>query len=227
MVALSAGCGSGRLSSIVAPSSRASTSSVGWTEHFEQLDRQRWREVVFTGHTQYEAVTLDGRRCLKASSHHSASLLVSRARFNPHREPWLSWDWRVDHFVEREALARKEGSDAAARVYVYFNTWGLPWQKHSLAYVWSSTLPVGTIVTSPFASTTKMLVVEQGPQALGQWRRERRNLVDDYMRAFHTSPPAVLAIGLMSDSDNTHSESLAYFDELRVSHDEAVPDSSF
>ena len=47
-----------------------------------------------------------------------------------------------------------------------------------------------------------------------------RNLQDDYERCFGTSKlPKVIAIGLMSDTDNTHGEALAYFDELRVTRE--------
>lgn len=188
-----------------------------WAESFDALNRQRWREVELRGRTQYEAVTLDGRHCLRAFSHDGASILVSAVRESPDGSLWLSWEWRVDQLVSGEALDRKDGSDAAARVYVYFESPGLPWQKRSVDYVWSASLPVGTMLSSPFSSSSKIIVVERGDAALGQWRTVKRNLGADYLRCFGRPAPRVVAIGIMSDTDNTHTRSLAYFDELRIS----------
>lgn len=168
-------------------------------------------------HTRYETTVLDGRSCLRAQSSAAASILLSAVRFDPETYEWLAWEWRVDQLVEGEALERKEGSDAAARVYVYFETKGLPWQKRSLDYVWSALLPVGTILDSAYSSESKIIVVESGSAPLGQWRTVERNLEDDYKRCFDEDLPDVIAIGLMSDTDDTGGRTLAYFDELRVS----------
>ncbi len=191
--------------------------SIAWHESFNTLDPTQWREVSVHEQTLYQVVELDGRRCVKAQSHAGASILLHAIRFKPKRYPWFSWEWRVDRFVDGEALERKDGSDAAARVYVYFDTKGLPWQKKNLDYVWSAVLPVGTMMSSAYRSESKILVVESGAQTRGQWRRVERNLVDDYARAFgNNNLPDVVAIGVMTDADNTRGEALAYFDELRV-----------
>ena len=49
-----------------------------------------------------------------------------------------------------------------------------------------------------------------------QWRSVERNLREDYRRCFKDTAPQVMAIGLMSDTDNTHGRAMAYFDEVRV-----------
>jgi len=188
-----------------------------WLEPFDELNPSQWHNVEVRGHTEYHVVELDGSRCLKAYSRAGASILLKTVRFNPDTYEWLSWRWRVDQLVQGEDLTRKEGSDAAARVYVYFDTKGLPWQKRSLDYVWSASLPVGTILESAYSHSSKMIVVESGASQLRQWRTVERNLEDDYKRCFGESPPDVIAIGVMNDTDNTGHEALAYFDDVRVS----------
>jgi hypothetical protein len=116
-------------------------------------------------------------------------------------------------------LGRKDGSDASARVYVYFETPGLPWQKRSLDYVWSTALPAGTILESAYSKTSKIIVVDTGTDSRGQWRGAVRNIEDDYRRCFGENPPAVVSIGVMVDTDNTRSDALAYFDDIRVSRE--------
>ncbi len=199
------------------------SSPIVWSEPFDLLDSNRWREIELAGHTQYQAVTLDGRACLKAESRAAASILVSQVEFNPDTHEWLSWDWRVDRHVAEEALDRPEGSDAAARVYVYFKSKGLPWQKRNLDYVWSATQPVGTILTSAYSSMSKIIVVESGTVHLGQWRHVERNVEDDYRQAFGDDPPDVVAIGLMTDTDNTQGEAIAYFDDVRINRVPGAP----
>ena len=200
------------------------TRPVFWSESFDEVNPEHWREVEVRRHTQYEAVDLHGRRCLRVASLNGASILLRPMRFDAHTYEWLSWDWRVDQPVEKEVLSDKSGSDAAARVYVYFDTQGLPWQKRSLDYVWSDSLPSGTVLNSAFSSDSKIIVVDSGRSALGQWRHVERNLQDDFERSFGKPMPQVLAIGVMGDSDNTEGESLAYVDDLRLSRLPAPPD---
>lgn len=187
-----------------------------WHEPFDELDPEHWRDVEVRGHSDYAVVQLEGRSCLRASSRLSGSILVHPTRYDADTYEIVSWQWRVEHPVAGEALRTKNGSDAPARLYVYFDTPGLPWQKRSIDYVWSSSLPEGTELTSAYSSSSKIIIVDGGPGRVGQWRTITRNVQDDYRRLFGGKLPDVVAIGIMTDSDNSDGESLAFFDELRV-----------
>ena len=197
---------------------------IAWTEPFDALKLDEWRDVEVKGHTAYEAVELSGRRCLRATSHAAASILLHALRVDIDDHRWFSWDWRVDQLVEGEALHEKRGSDAAARVYVYFESNGLPWRKRNIDYVWSATLPVGTMLESAFTSTSKIIVVESGAASLGTWRHVTRNVAADYVRCFSGKPPRAIAVGLMTDADNTGTSALAYFDDLQFTR--TAPDAT-
>ena len=198
--------------------------AIVWSESFDEVNPEHWREVEVRRHTLYEATDLDGRRCLRVESRNGASILLRPMRFDADTYAWLSWDWRVDRHVEREALSDKGGSDVAARIYVYFDSQGLPWQKRSLDYVWSASLPVGTVMNSAFSADSKIIVVDSG--SAGQWRHVERNLQKDFERSFGKPMPSAIAIGVMGDSDNTEGDSLAYVDELRLSRDPLWPSSA-
>lgn len=58
--------------------SGTSDASVIWQETFETVHSPRWREVSLKGHTHYQTLILDERRCLQAQSHSAASICVSR-----------------------------------------------------------------------------------------------------------------------------------------------------
>ncbi|MBI3324941.1 MAG: DUF3047 domain-containing protein [Candidatus Omnitrophica bacterium] len=193
-------------------------------EPFQRLDPGQWREVEVRGRTRYSVEESEGS--LKADSRAAASVLLHAVEFDVHDYPWLSWRWRVDQLVEKEDLRRKRGSDASARVYVYFNnTGGLPWQKRSLDYVWSGSLPVGTQLRSAYTNQSKIVVMDSGTEHLGQWRRVSRNLLEDYRRLFGEEPPKAAAVGLMVDTDNTRSQASARFDDVMISR-QRPPDAS-
>jgi len=54
-----------------------------WTETFDELHPEQWREVEVHGRTAYQAITIDGRRCLQAESRAAASVLLHSLRFDP------------------------------------------------------------------------------------------------------------------------------------------------
>lgn len=192
-------------------------------EPFDQLNRSRWREIEVNGRTQYTIEADGSSSSLKAHSHAAASILLTLFRFDPDAYPWLSWRWRIGHPVADEDLTQQGTSDAAARVYVYFNTPGLPWQKRNIDYVWSAHLPIGTVLDSAFSAHSKILVVDSGLDSAADWRLMSRNLVEDYQRCFGEPPPDVVAIGMMTDTDSMQTEAIAYYDDVMVTHEPPRP----
>jgi hypothetical protein len=85
-----------------------------------------------------------------------------------------------------------------------------------IKYVWSSSLPKGTVTESPYAKKTKIIVLENGSSPLGQWITEEVNVYEDYKRLFHKEPDEVRAIGILTDADDTSSEAMADYDDVCV-----------
>jgi hypothetical protein len=218
LAGLAAGCASRRVTvPLMPPFLPAARPAVFWEERFDTLDPDRWREVSVRRRTDYSVAELNGRSCLRAASRNGASVLLAAVAFEPDGDDTIAWDWRVDTFVKGESLREKSGSDAPVRVYVYFETGGMPWQKRSLDYVWSATLPAGTVIGSAFSPLSKIIVANSGTEGAGQWTTVERNLEQDYLLAFGSGPvPRVIAIGLMTDSDNSQGEALAYYDDIRI-----------
>ena len=218
-ILMAGGC-SGRAMRVprMPPAPHADGSTTLFSEAFDLLDPAQWREVVVKGQTHYSIDARNAGTFLKAHATGGASILLHPVSFDPNEQPWLSWRWQVERFVDGENLYRKEGSDASARVYVYFETRGLPWQKRNIDYVWSRALPVGTILNSAFSKASKIVVVDSGTESPGAWRSVSRNIKEDYQRCFgKAASPRIIAIGLMADADNTRSEALAYFDDVAIS----------
>jgi hypothetical protein len=58
--------------------------------------------------------------------------------------------------------------------------------------------------------------VNSGADSLNQWLTVRRNLVDDYKKAFGSNPGNLIAIGVKTDSDSTRSSAQADYDDIRL-----------
>jgi hypothetical protein len=61
-----------------------------------------------------------------------------------------------------------------------------------------------------------MVAVESGTERVGEWLVERRNVLADYRRLFGEEPPAVGAIAIMTDTDNTGASAEAWYDDLQI-----------
>jgi hypothetical protein len=196
----------------------------GWKPlHFKKIPQ----------HTLYTVEREGDHGFLKAVSRASASGLYKPLDFDLRSYPVLRWRWRVENILQKADEKTKAGDDYAARVYVTFRydpdratlwektkyeTYRLLYGEYppsaSLNYVWASRLPKGETLISPYTDRSRTIAVESGIEGLGEWREESRNVVEDYRRAFGHEPPPILAIAIMTDTDNTGESAVAYYDDL-------------
>jgi hypothetical protein len=176
----------------------------------------------FKHDTRYTVVADGNRQVLQAQAEGAASLYGTA--FMPARpaNAWLRWSWKTDALVPRADNSDRHTEDAPLRVVVAFDgdATKLPFAERTqrkmaqtltgrappyaaLMYIWGSREAPGTIIASAHTSQIKMVVVQSGTDGLGQWHDVRRNLRDDYRRAFGTAPGPVVAIAAMTDTDNT------------------------
>jgi hypothetical protein len=202
-----------------APASSRAQSAVG--EDFEhgvphgwateglgpQPDKGRVEDDQETGGNHFLRISTDG-------SFYSFGIDTP---FDPEQYPVLTWRWRVERMPTRADISTRSGDDAAARLFVVFRDAADPSIKRKLEYVWDTTHPPGTIIPDPYSpDTMKAVVLESGSTKLGQWIPEKVNLVSDYQRAFGTKPGRVKTIAFASNSEETHSATVADFDDLQI-----------
>lgn len=183
--------------------------------------------------TAYRLVGDEGVTVLRADAQASASALVYKVSAAAGADPVLQWRWKVSDVLKTSNPATREGEDYAARVYVMFD---YPLERLPLAdrmrvmlarafydpsvpaaalcYVWDSRLPAGTVLKSPYTSRVRIIVADSGPQHAGQWRTVERNVADDFRQAFGEEPPAVSAVALATDTDNTREKVTAWYGDI-------------
>ena len=194
-----------------------------------------WKPLTFKKverHTHYEVVKDGSTSVVKAVSEASASGLTKEVTIDPHEYPIVRWRWKVENLLQKGNVNRKDGDDYPARLYITFAyepakvSFGrkLKYQAGrvlfgdipigALNYIWDGKSPVGTVVDNAFTDFAKMIVVESGPQRIGTWVEEERNVYEDYRLAFGEEPPAISGVAIMSDTDNTKERAVAYYGDI-------------
>ncbi len=195
----------------------------------EPLSAQGWKEHSFHEKTRFEvqkdggeAVVRDGGKELfvRASSSQSSSALYRGVNLHRSGNPHLSWEWKVTRFPSNKrnkVFASKGDNDFGARVYVVFGS-RIPLTSEVIQYVWDDHFPVGTVSESPYSKKVKVLVIRSGPlKSKDEWMVEERDLRKDYERLFGRKlKQPVTAIGFTTDSDNTGTDSEAFFRRFAV-----------
>ena len=191
--------------------------------------------------TKYAVVRDGGATVLKATAVGAASAWVHLVEADPKRTPMLEWRWRVDALVDGADNADPKKEDAPVRIIVGFSgdKSTLPDKEQrrfsmakklsgrdapfaTLMYIWANGQPVDTVIPSAHTSQLKMIVVESGPAGLGAWRDYRRNLVEDYRRAFGGEPGRIVGFAAMTDTDNTGATAEGLYGPIRLGCSNAV-----
>ena len=213
---------------VAVPVFASNQTAILFSENFETGLTDRWVEQGFPSITRKNAFSLavepNGNHYLNVESAQSYSAKGVRIAFSPEQCPHLSWRWNVSNVIEAADLSRKEGDDAAAKLYVVLagpSVWK-PFDKRILVYLWDNRAPVGAIYPNAWLpEKERMVILESGATKVGQWVSERVNLLEDFKRAFPGEDPGkVEGVAFLADTDNTRSEVSAGFDDLMIRCDE-------
>jgi hypothetical protein len=196
------------------PTPSALASDILLDDYQQGIGKNR-KEKSFKGSTRYEVVREDGQLCIKATSEASASALYYEIEFDPRDYPFLAWRWKVSNILAKGDELNKEGDDYAARVYVVFPS-ALFWRTKAINYIWANKLPAGQAVPNPFTSNACMIAVQSGPSLVGQWLEEKRDLLEDYRKCFGEDPGKAGAVAIMTDTDNTGEQAVAWYCPIRL-----------
>lgn len=184
-------------------------------------------------HTAYALVADEGRTVLRARADASSSGIIRELRADPATHPILAWRWKATRLVAKGDLATREGDDYAARLYVTFDldtallgaadrmriglarmVYGPRVPVAALCYVWDGRAPVGTIVPNAYTDRVRMVVADSGPAKLGAWVSHERDVAADFRKAFAMEAPAVNAVIVSTDTDNSGESVETYYGDI-------------
>jgi hypothetical protein len=199
-----------------------------------------WRPALLPRQTKpqshFDVVDLDGARVLKVESPASYGNLLHLVGAHDGAVHVLSWRWRLDRAIEGADLRYKPTDDAAVKVCVLFDhnldrvpfverqvlRWaramsGEPLPAATLCYVWAPEQVASALLPSAYTRRMRWIVLQGSGSPLAAWHAERRDLREDFLRAFGdeaSEMPPIAAVLVGADADNTGGHGLAYVADL-------------
>lgn len=206
------------------------------TASLAQQGGQPWRHLPLPGKraTSFKSTPVDGREAMEVLAESSASMLRKQLRIEPGDLGQLRFSWKVPELIAAADLAARDADDAPVRLVLAFEgdrsrfsarnamlselaraLTGEEMPYATLMYVWCNSRAPGTVVHNPRTDRIRKIVVESGEQRLGQWLDYARDVRADFLQAFGEEPGALVAVGIMTDSDNTDSVVRAWYGPLQ------------
>lgn len=196
-----------------------------------------WQHFQLPGKaaTQYRWSSKEGVPCWHATANRSASMWRRQLHVPADRLGEVEFSWWVPHIVEGADVRQADTEDAPARMIFAFegdesrlslrnrmlfemarSLTGEAPPYATLMYVWANHLAPDDMVINPRIDRIRKIVVESGSGNLKRWRHYRRDLREDFRRAFGEEPGALVGIALMTDADNTGTHAEAWYGDIRV-----------
>ena len=198
-----------------------------------------WRPWVLSRmkkSTAYKLVLDDGKTVISAKAEASASgLMHPLANLDAKSYPQLSWRWKVEDLIKGADNTRRSLEDSPVRLVVTFAgdlnkldfgekmffsqvkaISGQQMPYATLMYIWENRAHKETVIANGHTARIKMIVAESGHDKVGHWQEVRRNLYEDYKKAFGEEPGAITAIGIMTDTDNTGELAHAWYGDISL-----------
>lgn len=193
--------------------------------------RSPWQHRSFPGKTpnQFAYLTLDGRPAVAVQSKAAVSVLRQLVQVEPEQLASLRFSWRKLALIADANMALRDKDDALRIVLAFdgdrsrlsardqmmselaLTLTGEEMPYATLMYVWCNQREVGSVITNPRTDRIRKLVLESGGAGLGQWLDYERDIRADYRRVFGEEPGRLMAVGLMTDTDNTRGSALTWY----------------
>jgi len=195
-----------------------------------------WTHREFPGKraSLYRSARIDGRDVMAVESHASASMLRQTVHVEAAQINKLRFSWKVPELIAEADLNLQEYADSPVRVVLAFEgdrsrfsaknamlselahvLTGEPMPYATLVYVWCNRDPVERVVINPRTDRVREVVMESGPRNLHRWMDYERDIRADFLKAFGEQPGALVAIGVMTDTDNTGSTARAWYGSVQ------------
>lgn len=183
----------------------------------------------------FTPVYVDGRDAMLAQSDASASLLRQKIRVAAQELGDVKFSWKVPALIAQADMALRHLDDSPVRIVLAFEgdrsrfsgknamlselshtLTGEPLPFATLMYVWCNTRAPGSVIVNPRTDRIRKIVVESGTKNLNQWLDYKRDIRADFEKAFGEPPGALVGIGIMTDTDNTHSMASAWYGKVNL-----------
>jgi hypothetical protein len=183
--------------------------------------------------TKYYLHQYHGKNVIHADAKSSASGLIVPLKAKDIKDFDLKWTWKALKNIALADNTQGHIDDAPLRIVLGFegDKSKLPLKDQlafdlaklisghdlpyaTLMYIWSEKSGMEEVITNKHISRIKAIVVDSGAKDLGEWRTHRRSIEADFKKAYGENPGKLIAIGIMTDTDNTNEEVQAKYGDI-------------
>ena len=185
--------------------------------------------------TDYRAPLHEGRNAVRSESSAAASMLRETLRVEAADLGQVSFSWKVPALIAGADMMQAHTDDSPVRLVLAFEgdrskfsaknamlselaltLTGEPLPYATLMYVWGTDRAPGSIIHGHRTDRIRKLVLESGPQHLGRWLDYERDIKADFEAAFGEAPGALVGVAMMTDTDNTRGQALAWYGPISL-----------
>ena len=200
---------------LILPASASVAQSISFAPTLEEAG---W-DTINVPEQEPNDAQVDADGILTVTSNGTVSFLVREVQAPEHAV--LSWEWQTAASFPARNLDIPGQDDRPAAVHVWFPepskdlfSWlggglkdllGYPVFGKAITYVWGAEAPADTLMPNPFMDDGEgvMILLRPDSTPMQEWITERRDLAQDYARAFGTPVKAAAYIALSADTDDT------------------------
>jgi Protein of unknown function (DUF3047) len=188
--------------------------------------------------TQFDLTELERARVLRVRTDKSWGTLAHPLKEAVKPTTILRWRWRLDQPLAKSDLRAKTTDDGALKVCLSFDmpADNIPGGERALfklvqfftkekiptatlCYLWGGKETEGYEQASLITARVRYVVVANENSPLKVWNEKERNIHTDFLKAFGQETqivPALSAIIIGADADNTLGSSLGYVSDLQL-----------
>ena len=167
--------------------------------------------------TKYTLGSNENGKYIRAEANNSASGLGKAININLNETPFLNITWKVEKDLSGINEESKKGHDYAARVFVVKKTGATPLSNRAMNYVFSSNKDINTYHRSPFTKKSIDYVLSSTNNNLNEWVTVKVNVKEHFKKFHNLDLNVVNGVAIMSDTDNSKLNSIAYYQNIYFS----------
>jgi Protein of unknown function (DUF3047) len=189
--------------------------------------------------TQFDLTDMDGMQVLLVKADKSWGSLAHPINETVKTGTILRWRWRLEQPLAKSDIQAKSTEDGALKMCVSFDMSvdSIPSGERvlfklaqtfskekipaaTLCYIWGTKETIGYEQASLYTSRVRFIVLANESTALKTWHSKERNIYADFLKAFgqeSSTVPAISAIVIGADADNTQGQSLGYVGDVQLS----------
>ena len=154
---------------------------------------------------------------LKSEANNAASGLGKEIIIDLNKTPFINITWKIEQDLNGIKENSKKGHDFAARVFVIKKTGATPLSNRAINYVFSSNNDVGLNWPSPYTKKSIDNVLASTKKNMNEWVTVKANVKEDFKRFHNLDVKELDGVAIMSDTDNSKMNSIAYFQNIYFS----------